>query len=361
MRTIFTLIALLMATVAFCNERSDEELIRRTAEVACERKIPLIQVAYKTPERHLFFESSQVDEIKPDPEAQTIFQAASISKVVFSYIVLRLVDMGIIDLDKPLYKYMGKKPDARFCNAFETRAENKENIRRAKMLTARIVLNHRTGLPNWAKGTGPRRERPLIFKCEPGEKYTYSGEGIDYLQRVVEHITGMSLEELARREVFDPLGMDNTSYRWLPQYDKMAAYGYNKDGVRRGRGNTKVVGDAAFSMRTNVRDFSLFLDALMVGRGLSPESFKMMTSSLMPAPKEDTCFGLGIRVTKNADHPRDEVWHHGGSNPNFRCRFMLFPERKSYLIFFTNSVYGAGKTRKMMLDTFYPDYRGVDF
>ncbi len=361
MRIILSLISLLVATVAFGNERSNEELIRRTAEVARQRKIPLIQVAYRTPERHLFFESSQVDEIKANPKAQTIFQAASISKVVFSYIVLRLVDRGIIDLDRPLYKYMGRKPEARFCNAFESRAENRENIRRAKMLTARIVLNHRTGLPNWAKGTGPRSQRPLIFKCEPGEKYTYSGEGIAYLQRVVEHLTGMTLEQLARREVFDPLGMDNTSYRWLPQYNKMAAYGYDKNGVRRGRGSTKVAGNAAYSMRTNVRDFSLFLDALMEGNGLTPESFKMMTSSLMPAPDEDTCFGLGIRVTKNPDSPRDEVWHHGGANPNFRCRFMLFPKRKSYLIFFTNSVHGAGKTRRMMLDTFYPDYRGVNF
>lgn len=361
MRIILILLSLLVATTVFGNGRSNEELIRRTAEVARERKIPLIQVAYKTPERYLAFESSQTEEIKADPNTQTIFQAASISKVVFSYIVLRLVDRGLIDLDKPLYKYMGRKPEARFCNAFETRAENRENIRRAKMLTARIVLNHRTGLPNWAKGTGPRRERPLIFKCEPGEKFTYSGEGIDYLQRVVEHITGMSLEELARREVFDPLGMDNTSYRWLPQYNKIAAYGYDKNGVRRGRGNTKVAGYAAYSMRTNVRDFSLFLDALMVGKGLTPESFKMMTSSLMPAPDEETCFGLGVLVTKNPDSPRDEVWHHGGSNPNFRCRFLLFPKRKSYLVYFTNSVYGAGKTRKMMLDTFYPDYRGVNF
>lgn len=361
MRIILTLLSLLVAITSLGNEKSNEELIKRTAEVARERKIPLIQVAYHTPERHLVFESSQVDGVVANPEAQTIFQAASVSKVVFSYIVLRLVDRGLLDLDKPLYKYVGRKPEERFCNAFETRAENKENIRRAKMLTARIVLNHRTGLPNWAKGKGPKNQRPLIFKCEPGEKFTYSGEGIFYLQRVVEHITGMSLEELAREEVFEPLGMENTSYRWLPQYDELAVYGYNKDGVRRGRGTKKNLGNAAYTMRTNVVDFSRFLDALMEGKGLSNKSFELMTSSLMPAPTEEICFGLGIRVVKNPNSPHDEVWYHGGSNPNFRCRFMLFPKRKSYLVYFTNSVNGAGKTHQMIREIFYPDYQGVSF
>ena len=358
MRIILSLISLLVATVAFGNERSNEELIRRTAEVARQRKIPFIQVAYRTPERHLFFESSQVDEIKANPKAQTIFQAASISKVVFSYIVLRLVDRGIIDLDRPLYKYMGRKPEARFCNAFESRAENRENIRRAKMLTARIVLNHRTGLPNWAKGTGPRSQRPLIFKCEPGEKYTYSGEGIWYLQRTIEHITGKTLEQLAREEVFEPFGMVSSSYVWLPRYKKQGAYGYNKNHEKRGRGVFKSP-NAAYTLTTNVLDFSRFLEKMMVGEGLKPKTFKMWTSSLMPAPKEATSFGLGVRVS-NKGAGRNEVWHHSGSNPNFRCRFMLFPERKSYLVWYTNSVYGA-KIHKKMRSIYYPDYEGDNF
>lgn len=361
MRILLILLSLLVAITAFGDERSNEELIKRTAELAKERAIPLIQVAYHTPERHLVFESSQREEVATHPNHETIFQAASVSKVVFSYIVLRLVDRGLLDLDKPLYKYVGRQPEERFCNAFETRAENRENIRRAKMLTARIILHHRTGLPNWASGKGPRSKRPLIFKCEPGERYTYSGEGIAYLQRVVEHITGKSLEELAREEVFEPLGMENTSYRWLPQYEELAAYGYDKEGVRRGRGAKKNLGDAAYTMRTNVVDFSRFLEALMDGKGLSSKSFELMTSSLMPAPDEDTCFGLGIRVTKNPAYPYDEVWHHGGSNTNFRCRFLLFPKRRSYLVYFTNSVHGAGRTHRMMRDIFYPDYKGVFF
>ena len=338
------------------------ELKEATAKIAQERQIPLIQVAYRSPERYFAFEYSTREDVVADPNVQTTFQACSISKVVFSYIVLRLVDRGLLDLDKPLYKYYGKRGqvDPRFCNAFETRAENKENIRRAKLLTARIVLNHRTGLPNWAKKTPgtKKEERPLIFKCEPGEKHTYSGEGIWYLQRTIEHITGKSLEQLAREEVFEPFGMVSSSYVWLPRYKKQGAYGYNKNHEKRGRGVFKSP-NAAYTLTTNVLDFSRFLEKMMVGEGLKPKTFKEWTSSLMPAPREATSFGLGVRVS-NKGAGRDEVWHHSGSNPNFRCRFMLFPERKSYLVWYTNSVYGA-KIHKMMRSIYYPDYEGDNF
>lgn len=345
-------------SVDHAGEPSAEELMNSVAELARERKIPLMQVAYRSPDRYFAFEHSTLDEITPDASTQTIFQAASISKALFAYIVMRLVDRGVLNLDKPLYKYT-RKVDSRFCNAFESKAENKENIRRAKMLTARIVLNHRTGLPNWAKGEGSRASLPLAFKYEPGEKYTYSGEGIWYLQRVVEHITGKSLEQLAREEVFEPFGMVNSSYIWLSRYDDMAAYGYDTKGVRRGRGirrTDNTAGNAAYTLRTNVLDMSRFLEHLMVGDGLKPQTFKEMITSLQPTSKgKDTYFGLGILVNPSCENPKNEMWHHTGANPNFRCRFLLFPQRQSYLVYFSNSNHGSGKTHDQMLEIFYPN------
>ncbi len=126
----------------------------------------------------------------------TLFSAASLSKPVFAYIVLRLVDRGVIDLDKPLYTY-----------GFSYDRIDKDP--RSKLITARMVLDHTTGLPNWG-GT------PLEFLFTPGEKFNYSGEGYVYLQKVVEHVTGKSLEELAQQEVFVPLKMEHSTFRWRP-------------------------------------------------------------------------------------------------------------------------------------------------
>ena len=79
-----------------------------------------------------------------------------------------------------------------------------------------MVLSHGTGLPNWG---GER----LTLQFEPGTAYGYSGEGFVYLQKAIERATGQSLEALARREVFEPLGMARSSYVWQERFEGNAA------------------------------------------------------------------------------------------------------------------------------------------
>src|SRR5205823_3170598 len=86
----------------------------------------------------------------------TLFPAASLSKPVFAYLTLRLVDRGVLDLDKPLYEYL---PNQRI-----------EQDERYKQITARMILSHTSGLPNWG-GT------PLRLLFAPGERWSYSSEG----------------------------------------------------------------------------------------------------------------------------------------------------------------------------------------
>jgi CubicO group peptidase (beta-lactamase class C family) len=74
----------------------------------------------------------------------TIFEAASLSKPVFAYAVLRLVDEGKLNLDTPLNKYLGNNYDV-------------VNDERINLITARNVLSHTSGFPNWRIMTGPRR------------------------------------------------------------------------------------------------------------------------------------------------------------------------------------------------------------
>ena len=343
------------------SESELEQLVKRyadtTSAMALEQKIPIIQVAYKTPEHYIAFETAQYDFVKASDEALTVFQAASISKVVFSYIVMRMVDRGEIDLDKPLYEYLGGLEE-RFKDVYpEDAQKSAQNEEWAKRLTARIVLTHGTGLPNWMKSGGPSEEK-LIFKCEPDTQYTYSGEGIHYLQRVVEHITGKSLEQLAIEEVFKPFDMKYSSYRWQPEYDQIAAHGYTSELENGGQASNRV-DNAAYTLRTNVKDFSKFLDALMVGKGLSAETFQAMMTPYRALDTEGMFFGLGIRLTPTASN-WSPIWSHSGSNRNFRCKFWVFPEKQSYLIYFTNSVNGAGEARKQLVKIFVPDYDCAD-
>jgi CubicO group peptidase (beta-lactamase class C family) len=101
----------------------------------------------------------------------TVFEAASTSKPVFAYAVMKLCERGVISLDTPLTKYTSE----RFL----------EGDARLDLISARHVLSHTSGFPNFRSKT-----EPLKIHFKPGEKWSYSGEGYSYLQSVVTHLIG---------------------------------------------------------------------------------------------------------------------------------------------------------------------------
>ncbi|HEU4406981.1 MAG TPA: serine hydrolase domain-containing protein [Polyangiaceae bacterium] len=141
---------------------------------------------------------------------ETVFEGASLGKPVFAWGVLGLVDAGALDLDRPLSEYL-PLPEV--------------SEPRAKAVTARHVLSHTSGLPNWRRAIGP-----LVPKFAPGERFSYSGEGVFYLQRVVERLVGRPFGAWARDAVLRPLGMGDSSYVWRPAYEGRLAAGHLGDG-----------------------------------------------------------------------------------------------------------------------------------
>jgi len=178
-------------------------------------------------------------------DAQTVFEAASLSKTVFAYLVLRLVDRGVLDLDTPLVSY-----------AAYPRLSGDP---RHGQVTARMCLAHTTGLPNW----GTR------FLAEPGTRFSYSGEGIRFLRKTVEALTGRTLEELARQEVFLPLGMTRSSYLFTADLAVNVATGHDTRRTPRPRRRSPA-GSAAASLHTTALDYARFVSACLQGIGLSP-------------------------------------------------------------------------------------------
>jgi CubicO group peptidase (beta-lactamase class C family) len=179
--------------------------------------------------------------------ADTIFDAASLSKPVFAYAVLQLVDGGHLSLETKLSDWA---------------SEYVRDDPRARMVTVGHALSHRTGLPNWRSA-----EFPLRTYWAPGERFGYSGEGFTWLQRTVEAITGQPLETLMHRLVFDPLGMKKSSYIWQPTFEVNYAAPHD---VAQKAGTKRKPEDAmaAFSLHTTAADYSRFLQATLAGRNL---------------------------------------------------------------------------------------------
>jgi CubicO group peptidase (beta-lactamase class C family) len=190
-------------------------------------------------------------------DAETVFSAASFSKTVFAYLVVLLAQEGVIDLDRPLHEYLPQPlPDY---PAYADLAGDE----RWKELTARIVLSHTTGFPNWRFLTPDGK---LKFLFSPGTRYGYSGEGIALLQRVVTEITGENLEALAQERVFEPLGMERTSYVWQEAFE--ANHARPHDTYRRPRQfQRRHRADAAGSMATTAGDYARLLSAMLNARG----------------------------------------------------------------------------------------------
>ena len=189
---------------------------------------------------------------------RTVFRAASLSKPVFAYLVFTLVNDGRLDLDKPLHEYL-EKPLPDYPEYADLAADS-----RYRAITARMALSHRTGFPNWRWQSKDRKLR-IVFN--PGEKFLYSGEGYCYLQFVVEHITGKSLEALAQERVFRPLGMTDTSYDWRDEYAQNCAIDRAPIEKMFGAEFLKLP-NAAGSLLTTAADYGRFLGAVLADTGL---------------------------------------------------------------------------------------------
>lgn len=305
-----------------CRAESQESI----KEIAAEAGIPLIQVAYSNGRKVVLYEDSAV------------FQAASLSKPVFAYIVMKMAHRGEIDLDAPLANYTDV-----------LRFENRDY---ASKLTARVVLSHKSGLPNWAVSPSSSEwpDSKIAFKFRPDSAFSYSGEAFAFLQRAVENIKGKGLEEIATEEVFKPLGMASTSYLWLEKYDTLAAAGFTREGVNRGPGSFPRA-NSAYTLRTTAADYMKFLIALNDGRGIGKRLRNEMFSPVVNAvryperPREcdKTIFwGLGIGIEKHVE--LGSVAFHWGDNGNFKAFFLIVPKSKEHqqriLVYFTNSAAG---------------------
>jgi CubicO group peptidase (beta-lactamase class C family) len=207
-----------------------------------------------------------------DPKGQkpadgtTVLRAASLSKPILAYLVMKLVDEGVLELDKPLHEYL-ERPLHEYALYADL-----EGDERYKKLTARLLLSHSGGFPNWRLSNPP--DRRLGFKFEPGERFGYSGEGYRFIQFVLEKMTGKDLFQLAREKVFEPLGMTESSFLWERRFDGNFALEMGQLGPLVFK--TRETSNGAASVLTNAGDYAKFLLAVMSGQGLEPETHKTM-------------------------------------------------------------------------------------
>jgi CubicO group peptidase (beta-lactamase class C family) len=205
----------------------------------------------------------------------TNIYGASLSKPLFAVLVMKLVEEGVLILDKPLETYLPKpiyeyKPSKKWHDNYQ----DLKSDSLYQQITARMCLDHTTGFPNWR---WDEPDQKLRVKFKPGSRYSYSGEGLVYLQVVLEHILGRSLEELMQEKIFSPLGMTMSSYTWQPKFEKDYAVGHMSSGelYEKDKDNDA---RAASTLETTLHDYSQFIKAVLKGSLLKKSSTKEMFS-----------------------------------------------------------------------------------
>lgn len=274
----------------------------------------------------------------------TVMYAASFTKSMFAYMVMQLVEEKALDLDRSIARYLAKP-----LSEYEKYADLAGD-ERWRRITPRMLLSHTSGLPNW-RWFRPNETLDIMF--EPGARYSYSGEGINLLQFVIEEATGRQVGDLMQERVFGPLGMSRTSMVWQPAFEADHAVGYDEDGKDLGyrkRTSARAAGSAA----TTIRDVARFLQAMLRSQGIARAGRdEMLTPQIrirsvhqFPVPSTETTtrddsirlsYGLGWGLLWS---PYGKAYFKEGHDDGWENYMITFEQPGTAIVIMTNSSNG---------------------
>ena len=287
----------------------------------------------------------------PEPiTASTLFHAASLTKQVIAYVAFALRAEGKLDFDRPLVAYVDDLPNPA-----------------ARTVTARQVLSHSSGFPNWRSPDSAKAIPDLAPAFAPGSRFQYSGEGYFYLQRVLERIGDSGIGKLVHDLVFEPLAMKSSTLVWDPETLGRTALPHGRRGeVRKGwdkgaravRAYAARLGkpvaelryddyaaatreggnpvqpngmqpNGASSLVTSAEDYARFVAAAIRNPAIGEQQVSI---------NEFLGWGLGWAIERAAGNTYLWQW---GDNPGFKNFVLAEPDQGDALFVFTNGDSGA--------------------
>ncbi len=277
----------------------------------------------------------------------TVFEAASVSKTVTAWGIMKLAEDGLVDLDAPVEQYLTRwhLPPSEFDH---------------NLVTLRRILSHTAGLSQGGDpGMEPGEAVPTLVDAlngavpsmgalhvafPPGENYIYSSIGYALLELVLEEVTGEPFAVYVQREILDTLGMVHSSFDMTPEMRLQRAVGHDwhNNELPEYQFATRGMG----GLRTTASDLALLIAATMpglqgepIGRGvLSPGS---VATTFMPVayahePESGALAGLGYDELVMADG-RLLGAHKGGDQRGYHAMIVTAPEAGEGIAILTNS------------------------
>lgn len=274
-------------------------------------------------------------------DEDSVFEAASVSKTVFAYAVLQLCDRNVLSLDTPLTNY--------------TTDRILDGDPRLAAITARHVLSHTSGLPNFRSGA-----EPLRIKFTPGQQYHYSGEAYWYLQSVVTRLAGTvdprscgsyeadlkvcatDIATYLKTNVLTPCGMTRSRYVWNDYLEQHMVRPHDVAGKPMPMSKTTAVDAARYAamggLRTTAIEYARYLTEILSPHAaaafrLTPATRQEM---LRPQVKVDAShsWALGWEVRHT---PKGDLIQHQGGQSGVQAFAAASTARRSGYVILTNS------------------------
>ena len=257
--------------------------------------------------------------------ADTFFQAGSISKSFTGMGVLKLVEMGKVDLDRNINNYLSR-----------WKLKDNEHNKHTQV-TARMLLSHTAGtsvsgfdgyernapIPTLLQvldGSPPANSKPIKIISTPGKKWNYSGGGTTILQLMIEDVTGKKFDEWMKENLLVPLRMNQSSFKQPPTMALKFATGYKPNGEPV-KGEWHVYPElAAAGLWTNPTELAnsiIQLNNILQGKSSLPISksmFKQMLTPQVSIQNSRSKIGLGLELRSTQ---KSKIFLHQGGNEGF--------------------------------------------
>ena len=327
-------------------------------------KVPGVAVAVVRDDKVIYLKCwgvKCVDKNSPITK-QTLFESASLTKPVFAYGVSGLIRDRVLELDRPLLEYL-QQPTI------------KGDDERLRKITARMVLSHTSGIPNkitrrWVMTDSERgasnAPEPLKLEFEPGSSIRYSGEGYNYLQHVVEIITGQRLDLFMKSTVLAPLGMNDSTFVWDDNKDTSVAIPHDESGraVNEWQWRSREP-MAAGTLITTIVDYGKFLSAMLSNRKFNhsmPTQILLATEidqMLQPQFKVKAGFAWSLGWGLEEQQSETFFWQ-PGDNPGFKHFTAGSRSRREAVVVLTNGQNGWNICRPIVEAVFQLKIRAFD-
>jgi methyl acetate hydrolase len=292
---------------------------------------------------------------KRDSETQTkvtvdsIFGVASMTKAITSTAAMQLVERGKLALDAAAAEYLPELQTVNVLEGFD--AGGHPMVRKAvKPVTLRLLLSHSSGFAydTWnqnmaryvsavlppeqaAKPAYPSllwNRVPPIAICEPGSCWQY-GTSADWTARLIQKVSGQNLAEYFRGNIFQPLGMNDSTYDLSPsQFERLVStYGRQDDGSLKELPRTTPKPSKAYwggsGVYSTVEDYTRFMQ-MFLRHGRGPSGQILLQPSSVLAMSSNQVGNMSAGKTKNYT---GKVWQnidfHPGETDGFGLGFLI--------------------------------------